>query len=101
MKPEDAYAYTNPRIGDLFFSFLGNEKGSFDVAEHKVAIIAPNIITLDNGISLSRITGQIVGVNSRLRSYPKYFPATRLNILRANKFRSSNRIESDGVSVNV
>jgi hypothetical protein len=92
MKPEDAYAYTQAQVGDPFVSFLTikGEKKTVKVGEHSVIEVTPTIVKLNNGISLSRTTGKVVGVTNKSRAnLPSYFPATIKNIARAIRYRGT------------
>lgn len=83
MKATDAYAYNRAKPGDKFLGFKGQV-----VEDHEAVWVTPTMVRLENGISLSRITGKVIGyIYGALRDLPSYFPATKLNLERAERMR--------------
>jgi hypothetical protein len=79
MTPEQVYAFKNVKIGDLFFRF---EPGL--VWEFTVTSISPSTLTLNNGITLSKMTGQRPG---RRIDRVRFYPATPMVVRRAELVR--------------
>jgi hypothetical protein len=83
MKATDVYAYNYAKVGDKFLSFQVRE-----IKEHVVIEVTPATVRLENGVLLSRITGKVAGYSAgALRFLPSYFPATKLNLERAERMR--------------
>lgn len=89
MKPADAYWYTNAQIGNKFVSFLSikiDGRKTEVVGSHAVIDVTTTTVKLDNGITISRTTGKVVGVTNQPRAnIPSFFPATTANMARAIK----------------
>jgi hypothetical protein len=88
MKTADVYAFLQAKIGDSFVSFqsiITDGNKSVDVKTHTVVKVTADVITLDNGVMMSRISGKVLGLYYKRHkmSLPTYFPATKVNLERA------------------
>ena len=59
MKATDAYAYNRAKPGDKFLGFKGQV-----VEDHEAVWVTPTMVRLENGISLSRITGKVIDIST-------------------------------------
>lgn len=85
MTPEAAAAFRLAKVGDLFLSFEGSQKENPQVLEHRVVRVDSGTVTLDNGVILSKTTGNVFGRPPRLGIM--YFPATSRALKRAKTLR--------------
>lgn len=91
MKPSDVYAYSHVKIGDPFISFLTILNGGVKrtiIEHHSVVDVSERSIKLDNGVSISRINGRVIGITIRPRrdrcKMARFFPETAQNKKKAS-----------------
>lgn len=89
MTPEAAAYFRLAKVGDLFLSFEDTRKGVPQVLEHRVAKVDLGTITLDNGVILSKSTGNVFGRTPRHSI--TYSPATSRTLKRAETIRNKLR----------
>lgn len=76
-----------------FSTVIVGGKKTTAVGNHKIVEVNPQTVKLDNGVSISRINGRVLGVTCRPRrvqfGLPRFFPATTENKKRALRFSES------------
>jgi hypothetical protein len=86
MTPEQTYAFNNAKVGDLFFRFEKNV-----VWELTVVSTTPTTLTLNNGITLSKLTGQRPG---RRLDRVRFFASTPMVIRRVELVKKRGEVRT-------